>query len=152
MKMNEFILMAESKLEKAFPDYVVRLFPDPDDDATFFAYVFCVPDGAEKDAWYAVRAEIRERLEDKYDWEVLPSIKNLSTTKGYYPQYLKRTSHEGSPTNEAVLETLKASPKKPADRLDCIESAFDLSDCKISTNDGLLSGLKNDDSQFKFAA
>jgi hypothetical protein len=108
MKANEYIAMAEASLGKAFPDYVVRLFPDPDDDATFFAYVFCVPDGSEQEAKHAVRAKIRRELSDS-EWDVIPSIKNLSVTQEHYPEYLRRSFLGKSVSNSVVLEAATAS-------------------------------------------
>lgn len=108
MKTNEFITLAETTLGTAFPEYVIRLFPDPDDDATFFAYVFCVPDGSEQEVKVAVRAEIRRELSD-FEWDVIPSIKNLSVTREHYPEYLRRSSLGKSVSNSVVLEVATAS-------------------------------------------
>ena len=100
MKVNEFISKAEIALGNAFPDYVIRLFPDPDDDTTFFAYTFGVPDGAEHEAKCAVRAFIGRHL-DSSVWDIIPSIKNLSVTREYYPQYLCPNS--ARPVSNAVI-------------------------------------------------
>lgn len=83
MKRESFIAVAETELKKAFPSYPISLFDDPDDDSTFFAYVFCVPDGREQEFKAKVRAVIREKL-DNYEWDVIPSIKNLTVTEKYY--------------------------------------------------------------------
>ena len=101
MNTKEFVSMAELELGKAFPDYVIRLFPDPDDDATFFAYTFGVPDEMESEAKRSVRAYIRTHL-DGYEWDVIPSIKNLTVTREHYPQYL-RCDESGFPVPNAII-------------------------------------------------
>ena len=103
MTANEFIAKAESELGKVFPELVVRLFPDPDDDSTFFAYMFCVPDGTEQDVKSRAREFIRGHLKGDADWSIIPAVKSLSVTKEHYPQYLKTQPADGIISNAKIL-------------------------------------------------
>ena len=150
MKVKEFISLAETKLGKAFPDFVIRLFPDPDDDATFFAYTFCVPDGSELKAKDAVRGVIRSEL-DEAEWDIIPSIKNLSTTREYYPEYLRSSSLEKSVPNSVVLQVAHASCNVEGDGFQFGKDDFDqmIADqcsCKLPTH------RESHEGQFQIAA
>lgn len=103
MTATEFIEKNEIELGREFPDLVIRLFPDPDDDSTFFAYMFCVPDGTEREVKGRARDCIRRHLTDNNEWSVIPSVKSLSVTKEHYPQYLKTAPMESVIPNAVIL-------------------------------------------------
>ena len=110
MKVKPFVAKAELLLDKAFPDYLVRLVPDPDDAATFFAYAFNIPDGEEKEITDRMYDVIEENL-DGDGFDVIPSVTNLTTTKEYYPQYFRASSSfRDFPQNDIVMQVLKDSP------------------------------------------
>ena len=88
MNKQTFITSTEAKLKAEFPHLVFRLIPDPDDDATFFAYAFCVPDGSEEATKTLVRTFLRNLLDDISAYDVMPSVKNLTITKAYYPNLI----------------------------------------------------------------
>jgi len=112
MNAIDFVAMAEFKLGEAFPNLVVRLSPDPDDDTTFFAYMFCVPDGDERDTKIRARAFIAKYFVDYHEWRVIPSIKSLSVTKEHYPQYLKTEPIEEIIPNAKIFLFLDCSQQK----------------------------------------
>ena len=151
MKANEFITMAEGVLGTAFPEYVIRLFPDPDDDATFFAYVFCVPNGEERKAKEAVRAVIRKSL-DGHEWDVIPSIKSLGTTRLHYPQYLRSHPAEPVVTNARVFEVVEALCADTACHLAGLDEALDQEDVDPGFSYQMPVDLNNHESQFRIAA
>ena len=93
MNASEVIKIAEVNLGNHFPELVVKLFPDPDDEKAFIAYMFCVPDGTEKDTRVRARDFICNDLKELGGWDIFPLIKNLSATQKHYPQYVKQQSH-----------------------------------------------------------
>ena len=110
MKAKPFVAKAELLLNKAFPDYLVRLVPDPDDAATFFAYAFNIPEGMEKEITDRMYDVIEEDL-DGNGFDVIPSVTNLTATKEYYPQYFRASSSSRDfPRNDIVMQVLKDSP------------------------------------------
>lgn len=125
MKANEFIAKAEFELGKVFPELIVRLFPDPDDDSTFFAYMFCVPDGAEQDVKSRAREFIRGHLKGDADWSIIPAVKSLSVTKEHYPQYLKTEPLEGIISNAAILKYMVCEQPAPTSHTDFFDVIAD---------------------------
>lgn len=105
MTTSDFIAFAESEFATSFPELVVRLIADPDDDSTFFAYMFCVPDGHEQDYKLLARELIRAKLKQYADWRVIPSVKSMSVTQEHYPKYLKTSDPmEGVISNATILK------------------------------------------------
>lgn len=152
MTVNDFTAFAETELSKAFPSLVVRLFSDPDDDSTFFAYMFCVPDGMELDVKSRARAFIREHFTDRYEWSVIPSVKSLSVTKEHYPQYLKLPDPTVAVvSNAAILKYMVFEQTVHVSHADLFEVIADTeyigcSPCVVQPPQG------NHESEFRFAA
>ena len=151
MNANEFVSFAQGMLAKAFPEYEIRLFADPDDAATFFAYVFCVPNGEERKAKEAVRAVIRKSL-DGHEWDVIPSIKSLGTTRLHYPQYLRSHPAEPVVTNARVFEVVEALCADTACHLAGLDEALDQEDVDPGFSYQMPVDLNNHESQFRIAA
>ncbi len=151
MNANEFSLFAQNTLAMAFPEYEVRLFADPDDAATFFAYVFCVPDGAEQKVKASVRAEIHEHLADT-GWDVIPAIKNLTTTRRYYPEYLRPCPTEQEVSNARVFQVVEGWSVDSDLNFNAEDDVFDLDDGGCSTVDYIPDDVNPHESQFKIAA
>ena len=133
MNANEVVKIAEAKLGKHFPELVVRLFPDPDDDATFFAYIFCVPDGTESDVRACAREFIHTSLTEVGEWDIISSIKNLSVTQEHYPQYLRQpaTSNDIEPNSKVVpsLRSNFSSKQSPVTLVDFVRDEQVKYDC-----------------------
>jgi len=152
MTVNDFIAKAELELGKVFPELVIRLFPDPDDDSTFFAYMFCVPDGREQDVKSRARDFIRRHLSGEADWTIIPAVKNLSVTKEHYPQYLKTAPMASVVSNADILRLISyvsvGCLSKPCSRETHAESDY---------TGGLLGVIQpppqgNHESEFRLAA
>lgn len=104
MKVNKFVAIAERLFGNAFPDYLVKLVRDPDDTATFFVYTFNVPDGIEREVENRMYDLIESEL-DGNGWDIIPSVKSLSTTRMYYPQHFREPSPLRVVPNEMVLKS-----------------------------------------------
>ena len=149
MTATEFIAKSEAELGRVFPELVIHLFPDPDDASTFFAYMFCVPDGTEREVKNRAREIIRRF--DEGEWSVIPSIKNLSVTKEHYPQYLKTEPLEGIISNAAILKYMGFEQTVHVSHADLFEVIADTeyigcSACVVQPPQG------NHESEFRFAA
>ena len=114
MTTEEFITFSEAEFAMAFPDLIVRLIADPDDDLTFFAYMFRVPDGHENEYKLRARDLIRTKLLQHPEWCVIPSVKNMSVTREHYPKYSQTLDPmDEIISNEEVMSLVKTYiPKK----------------------------------------
>jgi hypothetical protein len=152
MTTSDFIAFAESEFGTAFPELVVRLIVDPDDDSTFFAYMFCVPDGCELDYKLRARELIRTKLKQYSDWRVIPSVKSMSITREHYPKYLKTPDPtEGVISNAAILKYMVFEQTVHVSHADLFEVIADTeyigcSPCVVQPPQG------NHESEFRFAA
>jgi len=83
---QSIIRSVTDKLQEAYPDYPLTLIPDPDDDATFFVYTFCVPDDKTYKVTASMRRFIAANLKDYlYEFDFIPSVKSMSVTREHYP-------------------------------------------------------------------
>ena len=67
---------------KALPDFKISIYSDPDDDETFYAYIFNVPEGQENEIKEVARKLIRGEVAP---YDMIPVIKNKTVTREHYP-------------------------------------------------------------------
>lgn len=82
MTPSDFVRKSEAMLCKALPDFKISIYSDPDDDETFYAYIFNVPEGQENEIKEVARKLIRGEVAP---YDMIPVIKNKTVTREHYP-------------------------------------------------------------------